>query len=93
MVLKVPSVFFQLVTICRHHCDDRDEPPLPSKLALKKKKVPGKRNFLKGFIFFANVFPLTGKGKLLSSLCSHTAEEGARRGSYVWCQWRQLIFL
>jgi hypothetical protein len=42
----------------------------------KKKKEPGKRDLLLGFIFFANIFPLAGKGKQLSSAVHPPRKKG-----------------
>ena len=57
-------------------CKSSGVETLPSKFCLKKKKkVPGKRNFLWGFILVANMFPLAGKGKHPSSSAPHTTKE------------------
>lgn len=60
-----------------YYFGNHSEPPLPSKFCFKK-KVPSKRNFLLGFIFFANVFPLAGKGtpKHCSTRDRRKGEEG-----------------
>lgn len=80
MVLKVPSVFFQLVTICRHHCDDRDEPPLPSKLALKKKKSTRQEEFPKGVYFLCKCVSSDWKGETaFIPLLTHRRRRGTKR--------------
>ena len=77
-------LYFSLVTICMYYqyFDIRDEPPLPSKFCLKKKKKYQARGIsFGGFIFFANMFPLPGKGKRPSASAAHTTEERVWRGS------------
>ena len=76
-------LYFSLVTICMYYqyFDIRDEPPLPSKFCLKKKKkVPGKRNFLWGVHFLCKYVSSAWKGETSFRLCcTHHRRKSLKR--------------